>query len=187
LALIAKFIPNYFFNHQEYPFVPMKNEPVNDNFLFCQGPARGLGKITFHDYHKAYESYDLPNVEVFMEQIETFKSFLTEATPDETQRQDFDFSLPLVEIFTLIVYGQLILENATIYNVDRDIVDQIFDFMVRDFSNFALELHNKPSSTPEQMDFCSKMLKKPAVDQGRYQRVWKDHVHALKGVYEMND
>jgi acyl-CoA dehydrogenase len=187
LALIAKFILNYFFNPREYPFVPTKNEPVNDDFLFHQGPARGLGKITFHDYQKVYDSYDLPNVDVFRKQIDAFKSFLASATPDEAQQQDFDFSLPLVEIFTLIVYGQLILENADIYKIDQDIVDQIFDFMVRDFSNFALELHNKPSSTPEQMEFCARMLKKPAVDQERYQRVWKEYVYALNGVYEMND
>jgi len=187
LALIAKFILNYFFNPQEFPFVPKKDEPENDDFLFAQGPARGLSKITFHDYNEAYSEYDLPNVNIFKEQIETFKSFLTEATPDEAQRQDFDFSLPLVEIFTLIVYGQLILENASIYKIDQDIVDQIFDFMVRDFSNFALEMHNKPSSTPEQMDFCTNMLKKPAVEEVRYQRVWKDYVHALNGLYEMSD
>jgi len=187
LALIAKFIPNYFFNPQEYPFVPTKDEPVNDDFLFHQGPAKGLGKITFHDYHKAYDSYNLPNVEILKQQIETFKSFLVEATPSETQQMDFDFSLPLVEIFTLIIYGQLILENAGIYNIDRELVDQIFDFMVRDFSNFALELHNKPSTTSEQMHFCAKMLMKPAMDQERYQRVLKDHVYALNGLYEMND
>ena len=173
-ALIAKFILNFFFNPQEYPFVPKKDEPVNDDFLFHQGPARGLSGITFHEYDIAFDSFDLPNVNVFKEQIGIFKEFLSGATPDEAQRKDFDFSLPLVEIFTLIVYGQLILENATIYKIDQDIVDQIFDFMVRDFSNFSLELHNKPSSTPEQMDYCAKMLRKPAVDQGRYQRVWKD-------------
>ena len=187
LALIGKFIMNYFFNPQDYPFVPTQDEPVNDDFLFRQGPTRGLGKITFHDYQDAYDSYDLPNVRVFKEQIEYFKSFLMEATPDEAQRLDFDFSLPLVEIFTLIVYGQLILENASIYELDEDLVDQVFDFMVRDFSSFALEMHNKPSSTPEQMHFCAKMLMKPAVDQERYQRVWKNHVHALNGLYEMND
>jgi acyl-CoA dehydrogenase len=187
LALIGKFILNYFFNPQEFPFIPKMDKPVNDDFLFRQGPTRGLSKITFHDFQKVYDSYDVPNVEVFRLQIETFKSFLTEATPDETQQKDFDFSLPLVEIFTLIVYGQLILENASIYKIDQEIVDQIFDFMVRDFSNFALDLHNKPSSTPEQMKFCAKMLKKPAVDHGRYQRVWTDYVHALNGLYEMSD
>jgi acyl-CoA dehydrogenase len=187
LALIGKFILNYFFNPQEYSPVPKQDEPTNDDFLFRQGPTRGLSRITFHDYQKAYNSFDVPNVEVFKTQIETFKTLLAEATPDEAQQQDFDFSLPLVEIFTLIVYGQLILENASIYKMDLDIVDQIFDFMVRDFSGFALDLHNKPSSTPDQMTICTKMMRKPAVDQGRFQRVWEEHVHALNGLYEMSD
>jgi len=48
--------------------------------------------------------------------------------------------------------------------VDDDTVDQIFDFMVRDFSKYALQLHSKPSTTPQQMDLCLKMLRKPVVD-----------------------
>jgi hypothetical protein len=35
------------------------------------------------------------------------------------------------------------------------------------------------------MDYCLKMIRKPVVDQERYQRVWAQ-VHALNGVYEMN-
>ena len=59
--------------------------------------------------------------------------------------------------------------------------------MVRDFSGFALQLYDKPSSTAQQMDYCLKMIKKPAVDEERYQRVWNDRVYALKGAYEMNE
>ncbi|RLC99799.1 MAG: acyl-CoA dehydrogenase [Chloroflexi bacterium] len=187
IALIVKFMPNYFFNPAEYPAVPRRDDARNDDFLFDQGPARGLSKIQFHDYHPAFESYDLPNVNLFQEQIETFKEMLAMATPDEGQRQDVDFLLALGEIFTLVVYGQLVLENSEIYGIEDDVVDQIFDFMVRDFSKFALQLHNKPSSTPQQMDYCLKMLRKPVVDQERYQRVWNDHVYALKGVYEMSE
>jgi acyl-CoA dehydrogenase len=116
-----------------------------------------------------------------------FKEFLGLATPDEAQRQDTDFLMALGEIFTLVVYGQLILENARIYEVDEDLVDQMFDFMVRDFSKFALQLYSKSSSTPQQMDYCLKMLSKPAVDEERYQRVWTNHVYALKDEYEMNE
>ena len=105
------------------------------------------------------------------------------STPE--QRQDVDFLMTVGELFALVVYAQLILENAEIYNIEDDVVDQIFDFMVRDFSKFALELHNKPGSTPEQMAYCLKMLRKPVVDNDRYQRVWQ-HVHALNGAYEMN-
>jgi len=187
IALIVKFMPNYFFNPADYAAVPRRDDAGNDDFLFDQGPARGLGKIQFHDYHLAFDSYDLPNVNVFKEQIETFKEMLALATPDESQRKDVDFLLTLGEIFTLVVYGQLILENAQIYELDNDVVDQIFDFMVRDFAKFALQLHNKPSSTPQQMDYCLRMLKKPVVDEERYRRVWDNHVYALKGVYEMSE
>jgi acyl-CoA dehydrogenase len=37
------------------------------------------------------------------------------------------------------------------------------------------------------MDDCLRMLAKPVVDQARYQRVWRDHVYALKGAYEMDE
>lgn len=108
------------------------------------------------------------------------------ATPSEEQQEDVDFLLSLGEIFALVVYGQLILENAEIYEIDPDIVNQIFDFMVRDFAKFALELHNKPSSSAPQMEFCHKMLHKPLADTPQYERVWKEYVHALNGEYEMN-
>ena len=92
----------------------------------------------------------------------------------------------LGELFALVVYGQLILENVKIYEMDNALVDQIFDFMVRDFSKFALELYSKPSSTAVQMEFCQHMIRKPVVDDARYQLVWQEHVYSLKDVYEMN-
>jgi len=70
--------------------------------------------------------------------------------------------------------------------VDRDLLDQIFDFMVRDFSKYALQIYHKPSSTEKQMGLCMQMIRKPAVDEARYERVLNNHVYALKDVYEMN-
>jgi acyl-CoA dehydrogenase len=187
IALIVKFMANYFFNPAgaECPEISQRNDAANDDFLFHQGPAKGLGRIQFHDYHLVFNSYDLPNVNVFKEQVEAFKEMLARATPSEAQQKDTDFILALGEAFTLVVYGQLILENARIYGVDDDTVDQIFDFMVRDMSKFALQLYGKLSSTPAQMDYCLKLIRRPAVDQARYQRVWSQ-VHALKDEYEMN-
>ncbi len=186
IALIVKFIPNYFFAPAEYPDLPQQNAPQNDDFLFDQGPTRGLGKIRFHDYKLAFENYDLPNVNLFAEQVAVFKEFLAMATPDEAQKKDIDFLMAMGELFALVVYGQLVLENAKIYEMDDALVDQIFDFMVRDFSKFALQLYGKPSSTAEQMVFCQRMLRKAVVDEARYQKVWQEHVYALKDVYEMN-
>ena len=186
IALINKFMANYFFAPKEYPDLPKQDAPVNDDFLFNQGVTRGLGKIRFHDYKIAYESYDLPNVNLFQEQVTLFKEFLAKATPDDNQKKDIDFLMAMGELFALVVYGQLILENVKNYEIDESVIDQIFDFMVRDFSKFALQLYSKPSSTPAQMDFCERMIRKPIVDEARYKKVWNEYVYVLKDAYEMN-
>ena len=185
IALIVKFMPNYFFNPKDYAALPRQNKAKNDDFLFNQGPARGLGGIQFHDYNIALNSRDLPNVNIFKEQVAVFKEFLAMATPNEAQQKDTDFLMALGELFALVVYSQLILENAEIYEIEDALVEQIFDFMVRDFSAFALQLHNKPSSTSQQMDYCLRMIRKPATDEARFLKIWQEHVLALKDVYEM--
>ena len=185
IALIVKFMANYFFNPAEYPEIARQDQARDDEFLFRQGPARGLGQIRFHDYHAAFERVDLPNVRLFREQIAVFKELLATATPDEAQQKDIDFLLALGEIFTLVVYAQLILENAAMYAIGDDLLDQIFDSFVRDFSRHALVLHSKPSSTPQQMDLCLRMLRKPTADPDRFERVWKEQVYPLKDAYEM--
>jgi acyl-CoA dehydrogenase len=184
LALIGKFIVNYFFNPADYPEVPRRDDAKNDDFLFRQGPTRGLGDVRFHDYHAVFDSSALPNVKAFSEQVAVFKDLLAQATPDEKQRRETDFLMALTELFALVVYGQLVLENAKLYAIDDATIDQIFDFMVRDFSKFALQLHGKPSSTDRQMAYCMQMLRKPVVGPERYERVW-DTVYGLKDVYEM--
>jgi len=185
IALIVKFLANYFFNPQEYPPVPERKEPIHDAFLFAQGPARGLGKIRFHDYKLAYGLYDTPNLALFKEQVSTFKGMLAKASPTPEQAKDTDFQLAVGELFALVVYGQLILEMAKLHGVGTDLVDQIFDFLVRDFSKYALQITFKPSATPAQLDFCQKMIRRPAHDEARFQRVWAE-VYALKDAYEMN-
>ncbi len=94
--------------------------------------------------------------------------------------------LTLGELFTLIVYGQLILENAVIYELDDDLVDQIFDFMVRDFSKFALQLYSKRGVSAAQAEGLKKMLLKPADDAKKFDRFWSDRVLSLKDTYEMS-
>lgn len=185
IALIVKFMQNYFFNPAEYPAVPRRLDPANDDYLFNQGATRGLGKIRFHDYRPAYDACTLPNVRIFAEQTALFREFLMKATPDAAQQKDIDFLLTVGEIFTLVVYGQLILENAALLGTDDDVVDQIFDFMVRDLSKFALQLYSKHSSTEAQMAYCMKLLRKAHVDEARYQRVLERHVYRLNGTYEM--
>jgi acyl-CoA dehydrogenase len=186
MALIIKFMANYFFAPAEYAEVPKRDDGSNDSFLFNQGPTKGLGAIKFHDYNIAYNSIELPNLAVFKEQIALFKEMAIKAPPSKEQSKDIDFLLTVGEMFTLVVYGQLILENAKIYGIADEVLDQIFDFMVRDFSKFALQMYSKPSSSEAQMAQCLKMIKKPVVDEVRYQKVWNEHVLPLKGQYSMN-
>jgi acyl-CoA dehydrogenase len=185
MALIVKFMANYFFAPAEYPEIPRRDDGANDDFLFDQGPTRGLGAIRFHDYRIAYDSYDLPNLNVFKEQIAVFKEMAVLTPPTKAQAKDIDFLLTAGEMFTLVVYGQLILENARIYKVETEVLDQIFDFMVRDFSKFALQMYSKPSSSEGQMAQCLKMIRKPVVDDARYGKVWSDHVLKMKDQYRM--
>ncbi|XEO75958.1 hypothetical protein WKT22_00979 [Candidatus Lokiarchaeum ossiferum] len=185
MALIIKFMANYFFKHAEFPEVAKQMDPQNDDFLFDQGSTKGLSKIRFHDYSKVYGSVDLSNVKIFKKQIRMFKLMLMAARPTKEQAKDIDFLLIMGEMFTLIVYGQLIIENAKIYAIEDDLLDQIFDFIVRDFSKFSLQLYSKPQATGLQRWFSKRMLKKPKVNKPRFEKIWKDHVFKLKDLYEM--
>jgi acyl-CoA dehydrogenase len=186
IALIAKFLASHFFHPAEYPEIPRQDQAADDELLFRQGPARGLGQIRLHEYRPTFERFDLPNDRLFRDQISIFQELLATAKPDAAQQKDIDFLLALGEIFTSVVCGQLVLENAPTYSVANDLLDQVFDALVRDFSRHALGLNSKPSSTPQQMDLCLRMLRRPAVDPARFGSVWKQQVEPIKDAYEVN-
>jgi acyl-CoA dehydrogenase len=185
IALIVKFMEAYFFKPQDYPPVATQDQPVDDAFLFEQGPARGLSKIRFQDPDVIFGSVDLPNVTIFREQMAAFKSLLIQAAPEEDQRKDVGFLLAFGEIFAVFVYGQLVLENAPVYAVKDAVLDQIFDVLVREISEYALGIHNQTVSTPKQQELCLKMLRKPHIDSGRFLEVWEEHVVPHADGYRM--
>ena len=188
IQLIRKFMKNYFFNPAGYEPVDPNLSLNDDRFLFNQGPTKGLGKVRFHDYAPVFEANkDLPNVATFIKQIEIFKELIEKAGPDKMQDMDPSFSLPLGEIFSIAVYGQLILEQAKLEDVEPDIINQIFDFMVRDFAGFALQIYGNHSTRDQQRPFCREiMLIKAVPDHAQYQRVWETYVAVLDGEYAMN-
>jgi len=186
IALIVKFMPNFFFNPDEYDPVERQDQPVNDDFLFAQGRAGGLGQIRFHDYRKTFAGFErVKNVQRFAEQAEAFRELLATDPPGPEQMKDVDFLLAGGNLFALVVYAQLILENAPIYDVDDDLLGQIFDVLVRDMSQHALTLSLQASSTEVQVGLCQKMLRKPVGDPAAYERVWETQVRSLDGAYEM--
>jgi acyl-CoA dehydrogenase len=86
-----------------------------------------------------------------------------------------------------VAYGQLIIESRKYFEVEDDLLEEIFDFMVRDFSRYALNIHMKPSNSDRQRDLSLKIIQSPALDIRRFEKTWKDHVVALKGQYQMRD
>ena len=185
IALIVKFMGNYLFDPAEYAPVPTRHDAADDTFLFHQGPARGLGAIRFHDWRIAYDRYaQLPNVARFREQADGLCELLSKHAPDQIQLQDLDFSLTLSHLFALVVYGQLVLEQAELTSLEPDLLDEIFDVLIRDFSGHATELHGKAAATDAQTAWALANIRRPAADAQRFARVWSQ-VEALSGVYEM--
>lgn len=186
INLVVKFLQNYFFNPVDYPVVPKRDEPGNDAYVFQQYTG-GLAKVRFPDYRLAYEGIDLPNVNVFKSQIELFKDLMSKASPTPEQAKRVDYMLAMGEMFTLIVYGQLIMENCKIYKINDDLIDQMFNGIVRDFSQFALSQISNFINSPEQNEYLKKIvLTEPVIDPAREKRIWDEQVSTLDGAYSMN-
>ncbi|MFT4088314.1 MAG: acyl-CoA dehydrogenase family protein [Gordonia sp. (in: high G+C Gram-positive bacteria)] len=184
VAQILKFMPNYLFNPAEYPEIGTRAEPGDEAFFFDQGPVGGASKVQFADWTKAYEAAaSIPNVAVFFEQAQALKTLLATAPPDADQQRDLGFVLTIGHLFSLIVYGQLILEQAALTGVDDDLVNRIFDFQIRDYSGYAVDLHGQPTATEAQQAWALGAVRRPVADAECFGRVW-EQVRALDGAYE---
>ena len=185
-ALTLKFLPQYLFGSAELGAPPVRKDAADDAFLFGQGPTRGLGKIAFPDWRPLFDAFAaVPNVAVFRRQADGLAQLLQDAplTPEQMSG-DLDFQQSLSQLFTLLPYAQLILEQAQIDQLPQDIVDLVFETLVRDFSATAIELHGKDSSTEAQQEWALANVRKPVIDPVRGDRVYAE-VRALAGAYVM--
>ena len=183
IALVIKFINNYFFNSAEYPVIPKRDDPADDSYLFRQKAGK-LASVRFPDYRLAYEGVQTPNVLIFKEQVELFRSFLEQARPNPEQLKNIDYMLALGEMFTLIVYAQLILENSKLHPISSALLDEIFNFLVRDFAQFALTQISNYNNSTQQEEFLKSMMKKPNLNQTTVQTLWENEVKPLVGCYQ---
>jgi alkylation response protein AidB-like acyl-CoA dehydrogenase len=185
-ALTLKFLPGYLFGTAPLDAPQQRRDADDDAFLFAQGPTRGLSKIVFPDWRPIFDTFaGLPNVARFREQADALVSMIGDAalTPEQ-MTNDLDFQQSMAQLFTLIPYAQLILEQAHLDDTPHDIVDTIFETLVRDFSATAVELHGKASSTADQQAWAIGSIRKPVVDEARSGRIY-DEVRALAGTYVM--
>ena len=142
--------------------------------------------MRFHDWRPAFARFaHLPNVAVFTEQIDALQALLGTAAPTSSQQKDLDFMLAIGEMFTLVPYAELILQQAAIADTEQALLDQVFDVLVRDFSGSALVLHGKPSATLAQQSAAMNCIRRPSADRARFETVWRQ-ARNLAGAYEMN-
>lgn len=168
LALVLKFLPQYLAaatgQAGDYRAVPARMDAADDSFLFRQGSASGLSKITFHDPTPAFARFSsLPNVGLFVEQVMAFGRFMATNPPNDEQARDLDFLLNVGQLFTQVVYAQLICEAAALAidgeesgaregsvvdltDLTEAHVDRIFNVFVRDFSEYALSLASQSAA-----------------------------------------
>jgi acyl-CoA dehydrogenase len=187
IGLLAKFMPNYLFApNTEMPVIGRRDDATDDSFLFDQGPTGGLGKVRFHDWRPPFDHFAyLPNVDLLCKQIDVLAEMLASATPDATQQKDIDFAFGVGQLFAVVPYAQLILEEALLSELDEALIDGIFAVLVRDFNSYAVELGDKPATTDAQARFAMRMIRRPVFDPARYDQVWKEHVLPINGAYQM--
>jgi acyl-CoA dehydrogenase len=185
LALVLKFLPKYMMaaagGAGSYEPVGVRREAADDAYLFAQGPASGLGRIEFHDPRPAFARFaHLPNVATFVEQVTGLGGLLMTAPPSKEQSEDLDFLLTLGQLFTQVVYAQLVAEAAGLALSDdpecvragsvsdlTDLteahVDRMFAVFVQDISEFAVALHGQPAATPEQQQGALALIRRPSL------------------------
>ncbi|ORJ60679.1 acyl-CoA dehydrogenase [Geothermobacter hydrogeniphilus] len=185
MALILKFIQKYFFTPVDYPEVPRQDQAGDDGYLFRQQTGK-LKEVHFPDWRKAFAAVDLPNVRIFVEQAELLRQLLLDAPPNREQQADSGYMLAAGELFTLIPYAQLILENSAIYQLDDELLDVIFALLVRDFAGYALRMVAEHGNSEVQEVLFRQMLKKPVRDEAGFNKVWRQ-VLELKDCYRMSD
>ncbi len=186
MALIIKFVRNYFFDPVDYPEVPTRKEAGDDDYLFHQYTG-GLARIKFPDYRKIYATNSSPNIDVFREQVELFRTLLIEAPPTDEQARNIDYMLAAGELFTLIVYAQLILEKKTDYAINDELLEEVFRFLIVDFSKYGLEMLLNHNNTETQREIYEKMIKRPASKKGSSKKVFVEQVEILKDIYRMSE
>jgi alkylation response protein AidB-like acyl-CoA dehydrogenase len=206
LALVLKFLPQYLtaaIGHgEQYAAVPARNEAGDDDYLFAQGSASGLSKIPFHDPRPAFARFaHLPNVAVFVEQMTAFGELVATAPPTPEQSKDLDLLLSLGQLFTQVVYGQLICESAALAidgeqggkretsvsdasDLTEAHIDRVFAVFVKDFSEYALSLSSQPAATEAQSDQALGLIKHPVIDPAA-EIAFTDEALSHDGAYEM--
>jgi acyl-CoA dehydrogenase len=182
----VKFVNNYFNDNIELPDIPdgtmIKDDSKN---MFVQGFGK-VRNIKFADYRQAFQGCFLPNVQVFLQQAEAFKTFSEKSPASAGQSKNMDFMLNIAEIFTAIVYGQLVFEKAKIRGIEEPVVDQLFSYLVRDINSYVMRQLNEYAGHFDtgQRENLLAIIKDPHIDFAREEYILNNYVLPLNDQYK---
>ena len=114
IALIVKFMPNFFFAPAELPDgAATRATPPTTTSSSTRAPTKGLGQIQLPRLPEGLRGLGPAQRRAASPSRSRSSASCSPATPpDEAQMKDIDFLLAGGELFALVVYAQLILENA---------------------------------------------------------------------------
>ncbi|HEY3650397.1 MAG TPA: hypothetical protein VGL33_20715 [Streptosporangiaceae bacterium] len=176
VTAILRFAESYLLHPASFDPVPAGRGPSDDSHLFQRQPAASADGVRFHNWRPSFDAFaDHGNVGLFREQVEQLCSWVARH-PREATRETVT---ALGDLFVLVVYGHLILEQADFDGVSRDVVDGVSGLLAGDFSARLLDIQAMPAASPEQREWARAAVRAPAGDA---ERVWP-RVEALVGEY----
>lgn len=193
LGLSIKFMEKYFFNNEAYEPVPTILEPCDDTNVFHQMHG-DMGEITFDDYKKSFQDVNLPNVKLFVEQMEKLRQMfietpITKSEKIDMKKKDMAALFNIGEMFVMCPFAQLMLEGRKNYfpeDVDDALLNQMFGLYVRDFAQFAFnQLKGYTNDDARKKILLDIAATTPVINQAELDAIWENHLLPLDGAYVM--
>ncbi|AWW41789.1 acyl-CoA dehydrogenase [Streptomyces cadmiisoli] len=184
--LVLKFMRGYFTGDASVAPVPdLTTALSDDSYVFQQAGAGNLGDVRFADWRTAFDGFaHLENVRQFREQAEQLLALVSGDGVAKKMDRDIEFALAVGPLFTLVVYGQLVLEQASLLGADARVVDSVFNLLVKDFSGRLVEFHGHPSVDESEQAWAMAAVRRPHWNEDRDAHVEK-LVESLVDAYEM--
>lgn len=179
LAFAAQFIPRYFARRDGQGEVKIAappsyfggETPSGENPYLMQARAGALHSITFGHFLDAYPPLvRLSNVRRFVAQAKAFARLMRRQSK-ETPQAGSATNLAVGQALAMIVYAQLVAENAVRLKVSPAIVNAIFHLLVADLTTCALQLAALPQPGPISRALVKKMMRIPRTTAAEWEEI----------------
>ena len=149
--LAAQFIGAYFANPEGAVPLPgsvsLGQTSSDENPYWTAARDRNAKTVRFASFPSAYEPLRaLPNVALFLQQVESFARLVRGVPPDSI------LQVPFGRCFSVIAYGQLVAESAVLVGTSPAVVSVIFHALIADLTAECLGLAATfPPGSPERV------------------------------------